>query len=346
MRHASRPKAVVGIALLSLLACAPVLAEGGEDGDWELGVYSGLFAPDSYADLDPDGGLVYGLRVGYFFTDRWSVEGSWQTLDSESDELGGDKVDLSALRVNALYNFRPDEKFRWFLTAGLGSESTEIPDADIDESDLSYNLGGGLRWYFGKSKKFGLRVDGRWVQAKVGGDVDENQTNYEATGGIYWSFGGGEPPDSDGDFVKDSQDACAGTPKGARVDSKGCPSDADADGVADGVDKCDGTPRGWKVDATGCPADADGDGIADGQDACPGTVKGAKVDQRGCPTDDEDGDGVADGADRCPKTPKGAKVDMVGCPTDADGDGVWDGLDACPDTPKGTAVDERGCPKS
>src|SRR5262245_9378361 len=147
MLRTSRPKALVGIALVSLLAVASADAGGGEEGDWELGLYSGLSAPDSYGGFDPDGALLYGLRVGYFFTDRWSVEGSWQTISTEGDVSGGsDDLDLSALRVNALYNFRPDEKFRWFLTAGLGSESTEIPAVDIDESNLSYNLGGGFRW--------------------------------------------------------------------------------------------------------------------------------------------------------------------------------------------------------
>jgi OOP family OmpA-OmpF porin len=89
-------------------------------------------------------------------------------------------------------------------------------------------------------------------------------------------------------------------------------SDSDGDGVTDDLDRCPNTPRGVKVDAKGCPLDTDGDGVYDYLDRCPGTPKGVKVDNRGCPPD-TDGDGVYDYLDRCPGTPVGAKVDARGC---------------------------------
>lgn len=62
--------------------------------------------------------------------------------------------------------------------------------------------------------------------------------------------------DSDGDGVYDSKDQCPGTPKGTKVDAKGCPLpsriDSDKDGVFDDEDQCPGTPVGAKVDARGC----------------------------------------------------------------------------------------------
>ena len=149
--------------------------------------------------------------------------------------------------------------------------------------------------------------------------------------------------DSDGDGVPDGVDKCANTPKGAKVDAKGCPVDSDGDGVADGVDKCPGTAKGAKVGTDGCPVDSDKDGVVDGTDQCPDTPAGAKVDAKGCPTD-ADGDGVADGIDKCPGTPRGVKVNAEGCPIDSDGDGVADDKDKCPDTPRGTSVDAQGCP--
>ncbi len=149
--------------------------------------------------------------------------------------------------------------------------------------------------------------------------------------------------DSDGDGVADGLDKCPNTPKGAKVDSKGCPIDSDGDGVADGLDKCPGTPKGVKVGADGCPVDSDKDGVFDGTDQCPDTPAGAKVDAKGCPTD-ADGDGVADGLDKCPGTPKGVKVNAEGCPIDSDGDGVTDDKDKCSDTPRGSSVDAQGCP--
>nr|NIO10529.1 OmpA family protein [Deltaproteobacteria bacterium] len=70
--------------------------------------------------------------------------------------------------------------------------------------------------------------------------------------------------------------------------------DQDGDGVLDPQDQCPNTPRGVRVDARGCPfpakepprmvrvADTDGDGVPDNADVCPGTPRGANVDSRGC----------------------------------------------------------------
>jgi len=148
--------------------------------------------------------------------------------------------------------------------------------------------------------------------------------------------------DSDGDGVPNEIDACPNTPKGVKVDSRGCPIDSDGDGIPDYLDKCPGTPKGVEVDCDGCPLDSDGDGVPDYLDECPGTPRGVAVDSRGCPLD-SDGDGVPDYRDKCPGTPKGVTVDSAGCPLDSDGDGVPDYRDACPRTPRGALVDERGC---
>jgi OOP family OmpA-OmpF porin len=88
--------------------------------------------------------------------------------------------------------------------------------------------------------------------------------------------------DSDGDGVLDKDDKCPGTPKGVKVDKKGCPIDSDGDGIPDYLDKCPDTPKGVKVDKVGCPLDTDGDGVPDYKDQCPNTPKGAPVNAVGC----------------------------------------------------------------
>src|SRR5262245_5057392 len=110
------------MVLLVCAAAAPAFAGGGGvDGDWEGGLYMGTAHPDSYDPLDPDNGTLYGVRLGYFFTDRWSVEGSFQGFGSNGDVAGtSPELDFRALRFNGLWNFRAEKKFRWFLTAGLG----------------------------------------------------------------------------------------------------------------------------------------------------------------------------------------------------------------------------------
>ena len=54
--------------------------------------------------------------------------------------------------------------------------------------------------------------------------------------------------DSDGDGVADDKDACPNTPKGVKVNERGCPIDSDKDGVADYLDVCPDTPLGAPVD--------------------------------------------------------------------------------------------------
>jgi OOP family OmpA-OmpF porin len=331
MTHALRTRglsgvlaALAGVALLLVLAPAPAFANGGDIRDIEIGVYTGKMSPDSYDDLDPKEGTFWGLRGGYFFTPKWSVEGTWQSFSTDADIPGSPSIDLNSLRGNGLWNFRAGKKFRWFLTLGLGKEKVKSDDLDISESAFGWNYGGGARWFFGKSKFWGLRADARWITTDPGGDIDGSQTNFEWGGGLMFTFGGGEPPDTDGDRVNDKKDKCAGTPKGAKVDANGCPIDSDGDRVYDGLDKCEHTPAGWKVDQAGCPADADGDGVADMVDKCPNTPKEAKADVTGCPIEDADKDGVWDKIDRCPDTGGDLKVDPVGCPVDENKDGVWD----------------------
>ncbi|HNX78269.1 MAG TPA: OmpA family protein [Prolixibacteraceae bacterium] len=88
----------------------------------------------------------------------------------------------------------------------------------------------------------------------------------------------GCPKDSDGDGIIDCEDDCpnAAGPK----EFKGCP-DTDGDGVIDKNDECPNTPKGCKVDAKGCPLDRDKDGVIDCQDDCPDEF-GVK-ELKGCP---------------------------------------------------------------
>ena len=57
--------------------------------------------------------------------------------------------------------------------------------------------------------------------------------------------------DMDKDGVADAEDFCPGTPKGIKVDGKGCPIDSDADGVPDYLDKEPKSKNGLPVDVNG-----------------------------------------------------------------------------------------------
>jgi len=265
-------KMILTVIAVLLLTAVPALAENGEKGDWELGLYGGYGWLDDYGVYRPKDDMLYGARVGYFFTPAWSLEGSWQRLDTETDfaesfglplplGLSNDDMTLSCYRLNMLYNFSQGESLRPFLTAGVGCEKTDIHRFG-SRSDVGYNVGGGLRWFL--SPHFIMRFDGRFVQTNVGGDIDATQQNIEGTFGIGWVFGSGP---------------AATAPAAAPAPD----TDSDGDRVYDRTDRCPNTPMGWPVDQWGCPLDSDGDGVPDGDDLCPYTPRSVKVDENGCP---------------------------------------------------------------
>jgi len=271
--------------------------------------------------FDSDQGLLdsitYGATIGYDFNKNWGIEGSFNYINAEA-EIGGADVDSYLYRVEALYYFMPESRWTPFIALGLGDLDTYD---FLSESTLDYGLG--FKYYF--TDKIAFRTDIRHVLPMPG-------NNFLYTAGLSFAFGGEKkavapppvvqkpvappppppPIDSDGDGVYDDADQCPGTPRGTKVDTKGCPLDSDGDGVYDNADQCPRTPLGTKVDSKGCPLDSDGDGVYDYQDQCPGTPRGVKVDSKGCPLDSDE-DSVNNDIDKCPATPKGASVDQRGC---------------------------------
>jgi OOP family OmpA-OmpF porin len=306
-----------------------------KEGAISLSPQIGGFSFDDDQNIDDD--LVYGIGLGYNFTENWGVESFIHYIDTETEDTNKD-IDTYIYRLDGLYHFIPEKKLVPYLAAGIGAIRIE-GNVDQDGSFPFLNYGAGIKYFL--TKALAVRGDVRHII------TDDSNHDFIYTLGLTFLFGGKEkelpPMDSDGDGVYDDRDKCPGTPAGVPVDDVGCPKDSDGDGVYDHKDKCPGTPAGVSVDTSGCPLDSDGDGVYDYEDKCPNTPKGTPVDRNGCPKD-SDGDGVYDSEDKCPGTPRGAPVDRNGCPTDSDGDGVYDYLDKCPDTPRGIEVDSNGCP--
>ena len=287
-----------------------------------------------------------GDRLGYQRGPLWAFELAGGVTPTAEDVAGG--ASASFLHATANLVMSPWASSvggpYFFVGGGAGRLSaSQTATRSGSASHLNQGLleaGGGLRLWL--TDAIGVRLEAReahWLPKEARSAPTVNYVTLSA--GLTLAFGA-KGRDTDGDGVPDSRDKCPDTPRGARVDAKGCPIDTDGDGVYDGLDKCPDTPKGCTVGKTGCQSDADGDFVCDGLDQCADTPKGATVDAKGCPSD-ADGDGVLDGIDQCPNTPKGCSVDAKGCPIDSDGDGVCDGLDKCPDTPAGLKVDEKGC---
>ena len=291
--------------------------------------------------------LYIGGRLGYQRGQLWALELAGGVTPTKEDTTGGASVSFVHATANVVvtpWATRIGGPY-FFVGGGAGRLSTNATSTPSGgESHLNQGLlevGGGVRLWL--TDALGLRLEAReahWLPKEAKGAPSVNYLTL--SGGLTLAIGA-KGRDTDGDGVPDSRDKCPDTPRGAKVDAKGCPIDTDGDGVFDGLDQCPETPRGCTVDKAGCQTDADGDGVCDGLDQCADTPKGATVDAKGCPSD-ADGDGVLDGIDQCPNTLKGCTVDAKGCPVDSDGDGVCDGLDQCANTPAGLKVDEKGCP--
>jgi len=182
---------VLALVAVLLVAAGPAFAGGGEKGDLELGVYGGYGWLDDYGIFHPKDHMLYGGRIGYFFSPKWSLEVSGQRLSTKTDFdlLGVQNVDahLTAYRLNALYNFGAGDRFRPFLTVGLGDEKIDVENYG-QSCDFGWNAGAGFRWFM--SPHWNLRADGRYVHTHVGDEVDETQKNVEATLGLGWVIGG------------------------------------------------------------------------------------------------------------------------------------------------------------
>ncbi len=310
-------KATLAIFAVLLLATAAAAAEPAASGDRPLITFTPYFGGTF---LSPDFGLadepIWGARLGWQAQRHWRLEGDFGYSDTRRGSDGAE-VDLKHYGVDLMYQLLPGRRIDPYLLAGWAQFDQAAHAADPTQHLNGYEWAVGANFRLGgnDANNRSLRFELRDVVTDLSDAYPNNGDlthNWIATIGLQFGFGKSSK-DSDGDGVRDGDDACPGTPAGAGVDGSGCPLDADGDGVYDGLDTCPGTPKGAKVDGSGCPLDADGDGVYDGLDTCPGTLKGAKVDASGCPLD-SDGDGVYDGLDACSDTPKHLKVDAKGCP--------------------------------
>jgi len=336
-----------GLFTSVLLLAGVMSVQAQQAGTVEIGAFGRYTKFESKLNFDNRFGV--GGLLGVFVARNLALEGDVDYVRTKSQ--GGAELRHTPIHARLVYNIPVQEKAAVLVGAGYVRNLFRANYRETEDG-----VGGLVGVRFGLTDLLALRFDAtgdyiwqaesRFATPQLAG-IEKKKSNFHLGGqaGLLLLIGGKRDGDRDGDGVKNSLDACPGTPAGDAVDQKGCslPKDADGDGVTDANDRCPNTPAGTAVDASGCPRDSDGDGVADARDRCPNTPSGTAVDASGCPKD-ADGDGVADAADKCPNTPAGTAVDASGCPKDSDGDGVADATDRCPGTPAGTKVGPFGCP--
>lgn len=227
-----------------------------------------IFFLGGVGNYDMDTQAIFGGRVGYFFRDNISFEGSFEYAFSHYSALpflvtppgqpyDGLRANNFYVLFNGLYHFRPlmDDKLIPFFLGGIGMKRIETSLAN-DPTGFVGQYGIGAHY---------MLTDDLYARGELRHVLNTNpsESTLVLSFGVSWLIGGKHPApppppppppmDSDGDGVPDHLDQCPDTPMGCIVDEVGCPRDSDFDGVCNGIDECPDTPRPGKVDEKGCP---------------------------------------------------------------------------------------------
>jgi len=128
---------------------------------------------------------VYGLRLGYDFTEHWAAEGVFDYVAGETTRSHRD-VNIYSYRLDVLYNFMPDGPFVPYLATGGGGSTFD--ERNYHDTNATFNFGGGLKYFVTDS--IALRGDVRQLLAFERPDI---KFNWEYTAGLTFLFGGKQP---------------------------------------------------------------------------------------------------------------------------------------------------------
>lgn len=188
-------------------------------------------------DQDLKNKPVYGLRVGYDFTEKCSAEFVFDYISTDYTGAGTDvSADVFNYRLEGLYHFFPDKQIVPFLAIGAGGQSIDYSSREDSKTMAVFDYGVGVKYYL--TEWIALRLDARHVLAF--GSIEHN---LEYTAGLTFYFGG---PSKAAEPVVEQRKPEAATIMKVVADS-------DKDGVLDDIDKCPDTPAETKVDQDGCP---------------------------------------------------------------------------------------------
>jgi opacity protein-like surface antigen len=131
-----------------------------------------------------------GVRGGYHLNDQFQVEGQIAS-SSESGDVSGTSVDstMHLYMVNGVMNFHPRKKeFMPYVLAGIGRADVSVDalGSSVSDNSVAYQIGGGTRIFFGKTKTMAFRADLSLLRENT---FSESTTFTSVTAGITWKLG-------------------------------------------------------------------------------------------------------------------------------------------------------------
>ena len=140
------------VLFLAVVFANPVAAQNNE---FSFSVGGGLLIGSERSE----GARVWTLAYTRYLTERLAVEGSLEAFYVKVPNFGWDGY--AGVQGSALYHFKSastDQRFIPYLTAGIGNTTTDFTEI---QSEWVIRLGGGFKYFFGQSRRLGLRVEAR-----------------------------------------------------------------------------------------------------------------------------------------------------------------------------------------
>ncbi len=215
-----------------------------------LGMMGTLQIPDQDRLVDNGWGatLLVGVPVNAYFAPEFNL----YHLRSERDytPAGHDKIWGGGVSFN-VYPFTRNAAIAPFLSIGGGAERDDRGAPDSKTSGVAH-AGGGFLIALNNSRTAAIRIEGgRYGIFDSTVNTDRNHIfDTRVSAGVQIALGGRvnpvPPPPPPAPVVEKPAPVVAPPPPPAP------PKDSDGDGVPDSIDQCPDTPRGMKVDEKGC----------------------------------------------------------------------------------------------
>lgn len=204
----TRPRPAIFFGVLALLAAGIVSAQPESDvsdrvrpaaslaGEFYLGPHIGysFIGDEDFAcpcETDQNDFLLFGGRIGYFFTDHLAVEGTGQYL--RPDRLPS----YWELTVGALWNFTPRiPGWNTYVAGGAGASRPRVFDGP--GTGLAY-LAAGSEYRFNKLTGLRLELKGQYnfeshPTDRFGSFTQDSRIDIQPTVGLLFHFGGRPAP--------------------------------------------------------------------------------------------------------------------------------------------------------
>ncbi len=232
-------------------------AQAGFAADGNNAPYVGILATHQFADQDrlvqdgTGGTLLFGLPINSYLAPEFNLYGIGSDRKYAS---GSDKEWGGGLSLNG-YPFKRSPALAPFLSIGGGVESDRSL-AFSNKTSAVAHAGGGVLIALNNSRTASLRLEGgRYAVFNDKYVVGQNHVmDTRVSAGIQIALGGWDkpapPPPAPAPVAEKPAPAAAVPPPPPPPPA--APKDSDGDGVPDDIDQCPDTPRGMKVDARGC----------------------------------------------------------------------------------------------